>query len=153
MDNRTAERNTPGGPNPWSEGAKRSWQVWRNYYPSLGYARGDPKTFYVDIDRAAHMAGLTRRNFYYRYLRSGRLAYEVKTWFHGRKRRQKSFVQRAALLELLSRELLEAARLQMLRRRPRPGVISRKATVADLERELEQRTAGRRQSLQLDKLD
>jgi hypothetical protein len=85
------------------------------------------------------MAGLTRRNFYYRYLRSGRLAYEVKTWFHGRKRRQKSFVQRNALLELLSRELLEAARLQMARRRPRPLAIPRKATLADLDRELEER--------------
>jgi hypothetical protein len=42
-------------------------------------------------------------------------------------------------VELLSRELLEAARLQMARRRPRPLAIPRKATATDLERELELR--------------
>ena len=66
----------------------------------------------MPIDRAADIAGLSQRNFYNRYLLSGRLSYVVETWFHGRRRRQKAFVQRAALLELLSRELLEAARLE-----------------------------------------
>jgi hypothetical protein len=54
------------------------------------------------------MAGLSRRNFYFRYLLSGRVPYVVKTWFHGRKMRRKSFVPRAALLELLARELCQA---------------------------------------------
>ena len=43
----------------------------------------------------------------------------MKTWIHGKKMRRKAFVQRAALLELLSRELLEAARLEFLRRHAR----------------------------------
>jgi hypothetical protein len=127
--------DTPGGPRKWSERARRSWKTWRNFYPSLDYARGDPRTFYVPIDRAAHMAGLCERNFYDRYLASGRLPYVVKTWFHGRKMRRKSFVQRSALLELLARELCEAAKLHMSRR-GRPA-IPRKATVADLERLLD----------------
>jgi hypothetical protein len=88
----------PGGPKPWSERARRSWQAWRNCYPSLAYARGDPHTFYVDIDRAADMAGLTRANFYRRYLLSNQLPYVVKTWFHGHRRRYKSFIPRNALL-------------------------------------------------------
>jgi hypothetical protein len=57
--------------------------------------------------------------------------------------RRKSFVSRAALLELLSRELLEAARLQLARRRPRPLAIARKATAADLERLLDQQRSKR----------
>ena len=60
----------PGGPKPWSEQARRSWKAWRNYYPSLAYARGDRRTFYIPIDEAANMAGLSRRNFYKRYLAS-----------------------------------------------------------------------------------
>ena len=39
----------------------------------------------------------------------------------------------------LARDLLEAARRQLLKRRPRPLAIPRKSTVADLERELELR--------------
>jgi hypothetical protein len=39
------------------ERARPSCQAWRNYYPSLAYARGDPGTFLIPIDRAAHMAG------------------------------------------------------------------------------------------------
>jgi hypothetical protein len=118
--------------------------VWRNYYPSIAYARGDPHTVLVPIDRAADMAGLTQMAFYFRYLHSGRLPYEVKTWFHGRKMRRKSFVLRAALMELLTRDLLEAARRQLLKRRPRQRAISRKATVADLEQELQLRPPPRR---------
>jgi hypothetical protein len=75
--------DTPGGPRAWSERARHSWKAWRNFYPSLDYARGDPRTFYVPIDRAAHMAGLSQRNFYNRYLLSRNLPYEVKTRFHG----------------------------------------------------------------------
>jgi hypothetical protein len=106
----------------------------------------------IPIDRAAHMAGLSRRNFYFRYLLSGRVPYVVKTWFHGRKMRRKSFVPRAALLELLARELCQAARLQLLRRRTCQA-IPRKATAADLEQLLDQqRSKGGRKSLQLDSL-
>ena len=90
----------PGGPKPWSEQARRSWKAWRNYYPSLAYARGDRRTFYIPIDEAANMAGLSRRNFYKRYLMSARLPYVVKTWFHGRKMRRKSLVPRGAVVEL-----------------------------------------------------
>jgi hypothetical protein len=119
--------------------ARRSWRVWRNYYPSFDYALDDPRTLYVPIDRAAHMAGCARHRFYDRYLASGRLPYEVKFWFHGKKMRRKSFVLRSALMELLARDLLEAARLQVLKRRPRARSISRRATAADLEREMELR--------------
>jgi hypothetical protein len=78
------------------------------------------------------MVGLTRRNFYRRYLLSKQLRYVVKTWFHGHRRRHKSFIPRNALLELLVRELCQAARLQVARR-GRPAV-PRKAKAADLER-------------------
>jgi hypothetical protein len=131
----------PGGPKPWSEQARRSWKAWRNYYPSLAYARGDRRTFYIPIDEAANMAGLTRRNFYKRYLMSKRLPYVVKTWFHGRKMRRKSLVPRGAVVELLARELCQEARRHELRR---AGLaIRRNAQAADLERELnERRRAG-----------
>ena len=132
------DRERPGGPRPWSEQARRSWKVWRNYYPTLAYARGDPNTFYVPIDRAADMAGLSQLNFYHRYLLSGRLPYEVKNWWHGHRRRRKSFIPRAALLELLTREMLEAARFQYLKRN-RKQAISHRTMVADLERELDLR--------------
>ena len=49
MDSGASERDTPGGPRPWSERARRSWKAWRNYYPSLDYARGDPRTFLTGI--------------------------------------------------------------------------------------------------------
>ena len=121
----------PGGPKPWSEQARRSWKIWRNYYPSPAYARGDPRTFYVPIDRAAQMAGLSRRNFYKRYLMSERLPYEVQTWFHGRKMRRKSFIPRSALLEALTKDLCSAAKRQYVRRS--------RGTMADLEWELDER--------------
>ena len=136
QDSGVIDRDTPGGPRQWSERARRSWKAWRYYYPSLDYARLDPRTFYVPIDRAAHMAGLSQRNFYDRYLQTGRLPYVVRTWFNGRKRRQKSFVQRNALLELLARELGGAARRHMARRGQRVA-ISRRAKVADMERLLD----------------
>jgi hypothetical protein len=98
------------------------------------------------------MAGLSHRNFYNRRLASNRLPYVVKTWFHGRKRRRKSFVQRAALLELLARELCQAARLQLLRRHAWQA-NPRKATAGDLERLLDQqRSKSGSKSLQLDRL-
>ena len=122
----------------WNKQSRRSVKVWRNYYPSIAYARGDPRMVLVPIDRAAYMAGLTQMAFYCRYLYSGRLPYVVKTWFHGRKMRRKSFVPRAALLELLTREMLEAARFQYLKRNRR-RIISHRTTVANLERELELR--------------
>jgi hypothetical protein len=123
----------------WTEQARRSFKVWHNYHPSIAYARGDPHTFDVPIDRAADMAGVSQDNFYKCYLQSGRLPYEVKIWWHGRKRRRKSFIPRAALMELLARDLLEAARRQLLKRRPRPPAISRRSTTVDLEREMELR--------------
>jgi hypothetical protein len=98
MDSGAIEPDTPGGPRPRSERARRSWKAWEEFLSALDYARGDPGTFYVPIDRAAHMAGLSQRNFYNRHLLSGNLTYVVKTWFHGRRRRRKSFVPRAALL-------------------------------------------------------
>jgi hypothetical protein len=137
MDSGAIDGDTARGPSKWSEEKRRSWRAWRNYHLSLPYARGDRHTFYLPIDWAAEMAGCSRRNFYDRYLQTGRLPYELKTWFHGRKMRRKSFVPRAALMKLLTRELLETARRQLLRRRSRPLAIRRKATVADLERELE----------------
>jgi hypothetical protein len=50
--------------------------------------------------------------------------------------RQKAFVQKSALLELLARELCQAAALHMARR-GRPLAIARKARAADLERLLD----------------
>ena len=81
MDSGAIDRDRPGGPRPWSERARRSWHAWRNFFPSFAYARGDLHTFYVPIDRAAEMAGLSQRNFYNRYLLSNRLPYVVKIWF------------------------------------------------------------------------
>jgi len=80
------------------------------------------------------MAGLSRRNFYKRYLMSARLPYVVKTWFHGRKMRRKSLVPRGAVVELLARELCEEARRHQLRRARL--AIRRNAKAADLERNL-----------------
>ena len=111
MDSGATLRDAPGEPRQWSDRARHSWKVWRNYHPSLAYARGDLHTFYVPIDRAAHMAGLSRRNFYGCYLLSAHLPYVVRTWFHGRKMRRKAFVQRSAVIELLARELRESASL------------------------------------------
>jgi hypothetical protein len=65
--------------------------------------------------------------------------------------RRKSFVQRSALLELLARELCEAARLHMARRGRK--AIPRKAKAADLERLLDQQRSKRgMKSLQLSRL-
>jgi hypothetical protein len=126
---------------PWSEERRRSFALWRNHYPSLAYARGDPHTFYVPIDHAAQMAGLNQFNFYKRYLLSNRLPYVVKHWWHGRRHRRKSFIPRNALLELLARELCESAKLHM-KRRGHPA-IPRKARLADLDRMFEERDATR----------
>jgi len=132
MDSNELPRgDRPGGQKPWSEQARRSWKSWRNYYPSLAYARGDRRTFFIPIDEAAHMAGLSRRNFYKRYLLSDRLPYVVKTWFHGRKMRRKSLVPRGAVIELLARELCLKAKQQYVRRSRR--------SMTDVERELEER--------------
>ena len=152
MDSGATLPDTPDQPRRWSDDARRVWKIWRNYYPSYAYVFESPHTVDIPLERAAAMAGISRKNFYYHYLRTGRLEYRVRTWFHGRKMRRKAFIARNAVLELLAREYCEAARLQMARRRPRPLAIARKATVADLERELEQRATTRRKSLQPDRL-
>jgi hypothetical protein len=64
----TSDRDVPGGSSKWSEQSRRSWKIWRNHYPALAYARGDPGTFLIPSDRAARMAGLSREPFLYRYL-------------------------------------------------------------------------------------
>jgi hypothetical protein len=133
--NEPPSSDRPGGPKAWSEAARRSWKARRNYYPSLAYARGDRRTFFIPIDEAANMAGLTRRNFYKQYLMSHRLPYVVRTWFHGRKMRRKSLVPRGAMIELLARELCQEARRHQPRR---PGLADPpKITAADLEQMLE----------------
>jgi hypothetical protein len=71
MDSDATLGDLPPGPRKqrrWNEQSRRSFKLWRNYYPSLAYARGDPHTAYVPIDRAADMAGLTQMAFYFRYL-------------------------------------------------------------------------------------
>ena len=77
------------------------------------------------------MAGLSRGGFYNRYLLSGRLPYVVKSWWHGGKRRRKSLVLRSALLEMLTKEICHAAKLQYVRRG--------RTTMAALEQQLEER--------------
>ena len=67
----------PPGIGPWSEAAKSSWRAWRNYYPNLALARRDPRTFYMSIDEAADLVGLSPRNFYKRYLATGELPYRA----------------------------------------------------------------------------
>ena len=126
----------PGGPKPWSEQARRSWKAWRNYYPSLAYSRSDRHTFYIPIDQAANIAGLSRRNFYRRYLMSDRLPYVVKTWFHGRKMRRKSPVPRGAVVSCLP---VNFAIGQAPPATPHSARIPRNAKAADLGRELEAR--------------
>ena len=59
MDSGTVKRSAQGGSRKWSEEKRRSWKVWRNYWPSPTYARGDPHTFLVPIDEAAHIADLS----------------------------------------------------------------------------------------------
>jgi hypothetical protein len=98
------------------------------------------------------MAGMSQCGFYNRYLLSGELPYVVMSWWHGKgRRRQKSFIPRGALLELLTKRLCQEARRQYVRRSRRK--------MADLERELELRLPRRppaatsgRGSVQLDRL-
>jgi hypothetical protein len=85
-----ADSTKPSGTGPWSEAAKSSWRAWRNYYPSLALARRDPRSFYMSIDEAAELVGISPRSFYRRYLETGELPHRVAHWHHGPKKRQKS---------------------------------------------------------------
>ena len=96
-------RNKRGRRN-WTLEQRKLYRAWHNYYPTLAYARNDPKTFYVAIDHAARMAGMNQCGFYNRYLLSGELPYVVMLWWHGKgRRRQKCFIPRGALLEVLTK--------------------------------------------------
>src|SRR6516165_1654104 len=119
------------GQRHWTPEQRQLFRAWHNYYPTLAYTRNDPKTIYVAVDHAARMAGMNRSGFYNRYLLSGRLPYVVKSWWHGGKRRRKSLVLRSALLEMLTKEICHAAKLQYVRRG--------RTTMAALERQLEER--------------
>src|SRR6516165_2516858 len=90
------------GQRHWTPEQRQLFRAWHNYYPTLAYARNDPKTIYVAVDHAARMAGMNRCGFYNRYLLSGRLPYVVRSWWHAGKRRRKSLVLRTALLEMLT---------------------------------------------------
>ena len=92
----------------WTPEQRKLYRAWHNYYPTLAYARNDPKTFYVAIDHAARMAGMSQCGFYNRYLLSRELPYVVMSLWHGKgQRRQKSFIQRGVLLEVLSKGLCQ----------------------------------------------
>jgi hypothetical protein len=126
------------GRRSWTLEQRRHYRAWHNYYPTLAYARNDPKTFYVAIDHAARMAGMNQCGFYNRYLLSGELPYVVLSWWHGKgRRRQKSFIPRSALLEVLTKGLCQEARRRYARR-------SRKR-MGNLEQQLNERAtrAGR----------
>ena len=125
-----AKCSVPG--RKWTAEQKSFYRSWRNYYPSLAYARNDPHTLEVAIDHAARMLGINQTSFYNNYLASGRLPYVVKRWRHGKGRpRRKSFVLRSALIEVLTKDLYQQARRQYVRRSRR--------RMAGLERELEER--------------
>ena len=126
-----AARNSAPG-RKWSTEQRNFYRSWHNYYPSLAYARNDPDTLYVAIDHAARKAAMNQVSFYNCFLLSGELPYVVKRWWHGRRRRQKCFVLRAALMEVLTRELCQEAKRHYVRRSRR--------RMADLERELGQRS-------------
>ena len=119
------------GQRHWTPEQRELFRAWHNYYPTLAYARNDPKTIYVAVDHAARMAGMNRSGFYNRYLLSGRLPYVVRSWWHGGKRRRKSLVLRSALFETLTEEICRDAKLQYARRQ--------RTTMAALERKLEER--------------
>ena len=125
-----AARNSALG-RKWTVGQRKFFRSWRNYYPSLAYARNDPETLYVAIDHAARKAAMNQTSFYNRYLLSGRLPYIVSVWWHGRHRRQKCLVLRGALMEVLTRDLRDAAKRRYVRRSRR--------RMADLERQLGER--------------
>jgi hypothetical protein len=125
-----AARNSVPG-RKWTVEQRKFFKSWRNYYPSLAYARNDPDTLYVAIDHAARKAAINQVSFYNRYLLSRRLPYIVKVWWHGRRRRSKCFILRSALMEVLTKELCQEAKRQYVRRGRR--------RMADLERELDER--------------
>jgi hypothetical protein len=47
-----AARNSAPG-QKWTVEQRKFFRSWRNYYPSLAYARNDPDTLYLAIDHAA----------------------------------------------------------------------------------------------------
>ena len=125
-----ASRNSAPG-RKWTVEQRMFFRSWRNLLPSLAYARDDPGTLYVAIDHAARKAAMNQTSFSNRYPLSDEPLYNVKTWWHGRRRRQNCFVLRGALMEVMTRELCQQAMRQYLRRcRPQ---------MADLERELNER--------------
>src|SRR6516225_5629526 len=115
-DSKNHKTKAKRGQRHWTPEQRQLFRAWHNFYPTLLHARNDPKTIYVAVDHAARMAGLSRGGFYNRYLLSGRLPYVVKSWWHGGKRRRKSLVLRSALLEMLTKEICHAAKLQYVRR-------------------------------------
>jgi hypothetical protein len=120
----------PDGIGPWSAAARSSWRAWRNYYPNLALARRDQRTFYMSIDEAADLVGLSPRNFYKRYLATGELPYRVASWQHGpRRKRWKSLIPRHLVMEFLLRGLTREAKATYARR----GRLQ----MDELERELE----------------
>jgi hypothetical protein len=75
-----ASNSAPG--RKWMVEQRKFFRSWRNYYPSLAYARNDPDTLYVAIDHAARKAAMNQTSLYNRYLLSEELPYVVKVWWH-----------------------------------------------------------------------